>query len=157
LVLGSSANGGVSGNYNVLGAAGSNYTVTAKGITLSGIGAVDKTYDATTTATLNTANVAYSGMVAGDNLSLGGQGVGQFASKDAGANKTVSVSGFSLSGLDAGNYVVTQPSGLTATINKADLVVSGVSAADKTYDATTTATLNATHLAYSGIFAGDNV
>ncbi|MDN2696387.1 YDG domain-containing protein, partial [Janthinobacterium sp. SUN073] len=142
LVLGSSGNGGLSGNYNVLGTAGSSYTVTAKGITLSGIGAVDKTYDATTTATLNTANVAYSGMVAGDDLSLGGQGVGQFASKDAGANKTVSVSGFSLSGLDAGNYVVTQPSGLTATISKADLVVSGISALNKTYDASAGATLS---------------
>ncbi|MGK5010830.1 YDG domain-containing protein [Janthinobacterium sp. MDB2-8] len=157
LVLGSSGNGGLSGNYNVLGTAGSSYTVTAKGITLTGINAVDKTYDATTTAGLNTTNVAYSGMIAGDNVSLGGQGVGSFASKDAGANKTVSVSGFSLSGLDAGNYVVTQPSGLTATISKAELVVSGISAADKTYDATTTASLNAAHVAYSGIFAEDNV
>ncbi|AQR69567.1 hypothetical protein BZG29_15425 [Janthinobacterium sp. LM6] len=155
LVLGSSGNGGLSGNYNVLGTAGSSYTVTAKGITLTGIGAMDKTYDATTTATLNTANVAYSGMVAGDNVSLGGQGVGSFATKDAGANKTVSVSGFTLSGIDAGNYVVTQPSGMTATINKADLAVAGISALNKTYDAGTGATLSGT-ATVSG-FLNDNV
>ncbi|MGK5037045.1 YDG domain-containing protein [Janthinobacterium sp. LB3P118] len=155
LVLGSSGNGGLSGNYNVLGTAGSSYTVTAKGITLTGISAVDKTYDATTTAGLNAANVAYSGMIAGDNVSLAGHGVGSFASKDAGANKTVSVSGFSLGGSDAGNYVVTQPTGLTATISKADLVVSGISAVNKTYDAGTGATLSGT-AAVSGLLS-DNV
>ncbi|PHV15136.1 hypothetical protein CSQ90_19100, partial [Janthinobacterium sp. BJB303] len=156
LVLGSSGNGGLSANYNALGTAGSSYTVTAKGITLSGISAVDKTYDATTTAALNTANVTYSGMVAGDSLSLGGQGVGSFATKDAGANKTVSVSGFTLSGLDAGNYVVTQPSGVTATISKADLALTGLSAADKVYDATTTAALNGT-ASLSAVMGGDMV
>ncbi|MGK5062010.1 YDG domain-containing protein, partial [Janthinobacterium sp. LB3P112] len=144
LGLGSSGNGGLAGNYNVLGTAGSSYTVTAKGITLTSIGAVDKTYDATTTATLNTANVAYSGMIAGDNVTLGGQGVGHFATKDAGANKTVTVSGFSLGGVDAGNYVVTQPTGLTATIGKADLAVSGIGAVNKTYDASAGATLSGT-------------
>ncbi|MGK5064898.1 beta strand repeat-containing protein, partial [Janthinobacterium sp. LB3P112] len=156
LVLGGSGNGGVSGNYNVLGTAGSRYTVTARGITLTGIGAIDKTYDATTTAGLNTANVAYAGMVAGDNLSLAGQGVGSFATKDAGANKTVSVSGFSLAGVDAGNYVVTQPTGLSATIRKADLSLAGLTAADKVYDATATAALNGT-ASLSGLMGHDVV
>ena len=54
LSLGSSSNGGLASNYNAIGVAGSSYTVTAKGITLTGISALDKTYDATTTATLNT-------------------------------------------------------------------------------------------------------
>ncbi|MBT3065380.1 YDG domain-containing protein [Rhodoferax sp. U11-2br] len=141
LSLGSSNNGGLSSNYNVLSTSGSSYTVTAKGITLTGITAADKTYDATTSATLNTANVAYSGMVNGDDVSLGGSGSGSFATKDVGTNKTVTVSGYSLSGADAGNYVVAQPTGLTASITKANLVVSGVSGVNKTYDATTTATL----------------
>jgi trimeric autotransporter adhesin len=141
LSLGSSSNGGLSSNYNVLGTSGSSYTVTAKGITLTGITAADKTYDATTSATLNTANVSYSGLINGDDVSLGGSGSGSFATKDVGTNKAVTVSGYSLSGADAGNYVVAQPTGLTATISKADLVVSGVSGVNKTYDATTTATL----------------
>ena len=141
LSLGSSSNGGLTNNYNVLGTTGSSYTVTAKGITLTGITAADKTYDATTTATLNTSNVAYSGMINGDDVSLGGSGSGAFATKDVGTNKAVTVSGYNLSGADAGNYVVAQPTGLTASITKADLVVSGVSGVNKTYDATTTATL----------------
>ena len=141
LSLGTSSNGGLNSNYNVLGTSGSSYAVTAKGITLTGITSSDKTYDATTSAALNTTNVAYSGMINGDSVALGGSGSGSFATKDVGTNKTVTVSGYSLSGADAGNYVVTQPTGLTASITKADLVVSGISGVNKTYDATTTATL----------------
>ncbi|WP_257572188.1 YDG domain-containing protein, partial [Janthinobacterium sp. UMAB-60] len=131
-------------NYNAIGVAGSSYTVTAKGITLTGISALDKIYDATTTAALNTASVGYSGLVGGDAVTLSGSGTGSFADKNAGANKAVTVSGYTLAGLDAGNYVVTQPSGLTASISKASLAVSGIAAVDKIYDATTGATLSGT-------------
>ncbi|WP_426055825.1 YDG domain-containing protein [Janthinobacterium sp. PSPC2-1] len=142
LSLGTSSNGGLSSNYNALSTAGSSYMVTAKGITLTGISAVDKIYDANTTAALNTASVGYSGLISGDSVSLAGSGTGSFATKNVGVNKTVTVSGYTLSGADAGNYVVTQPSGLTASISKANLVVSGIAAANKTYDATTGATLS---------------
>ncbi|MGK5075287.1 YDG domain-containing protein [Janthinobacterium sp. ZB1P44] len=155
LSLGSSSNGGLSSNYNALSTTGSSYTVTAKGITLTGISAADKTYDATTTATLNTASVAYSGLVGGDTVTLAGSGTGSFADKNAGVNKAVSVSGYTLSGADAGNYVINQPSGLTATINKASLAVSGIAAVDKTYDATTGATLSGT--AAVAALGGDSV
>ncbi|MDI3297507.1 YDG domain-containing protein, partial [Janthinobacterium tructae] len=112
LSLGNSSNGGLASNYNAIGVAGSSYTVTAKGITLTGISALDKIYDATTTAALNTANVGYSGLVGGDSVSLAGSGMGSFVTKNVGVNKTVTVSGYTLSGADAGNYVVTQPTGL---------------------------------------------
>jgi filamentous hemagglutinin family protein len=144
LALGTSSNGGLSSNYNVISTIGSAYTVTAKGITLTGITASDKVYDATTSATLNTSNVGYSGLVNGDNVTLSGSGVGTFDTKDVGTGKTVTVRGYTLSGTDAGNYVVSQPTGLTATITKADLVVSGISASDKTYDATTAVSITGT-------------
>ena len=123
---------------------------------VSGISAADKTYDATTTASLNAAHVAYSGIFAEDNVSLGGQGVGQFSSKDAGANKAVAVSGYILTGADAGNYVVRQPTGLTASIRKADLSLTGLIATDKVYDATTTAAL-AGSASLSGVMGSDSV
>ncbi|WP_339560923.1 GLUG motif-containing protein [Pseudomonas sp. EA_65y_Pfl1_P113] len=122
LSLGSSSNGGLARNYN-LSTAGSSYTVTPKGLTLTGISALDKTYDASTSAILNTPNVAYSGQVDGDKVTLAGNGTGSFANKNAGANKSVAVSGYSLVGGDAGNYVLTQPSGLTASIRKAGLTI----------------------------------
>ncbi|WP_229255182.1 YDG domain-containing protein, partial [Duganella phyllosphaerae] len=144
LSLGSSSNGGLASNYNAPGVAGSSYTVTAKGLTLTGISAVDKIYDATTTAALNTAGVAYSGLVGGDSVLLAGSGTGSFATKHVGVNKAVTVSGYTLSGADAGNYVVAQPTGLTASVSKASLAVSGIAASNKTYDATTGATVSGT-------------
>jgi filamentous hemagglutinin family protein len=156
LTLGTSSNGGLSSNYNVLNTSGSSYAVTAKGITLTGITAADKTYDATTTATLNTSNVSYSGIVNGDTVLLSGSGTGSFATKDVGANKAVTVSGYTLSGADAGNYVVTQPTGLTATISKANLSLTGLSAIDKVYDATTIASLSGT-ASLSAAIGGDVV
>jgi len=144
------------GNYVVTQPTGVTATINKADLVLSGISAADKTYDATTTATLNTANVAYSGMMAGDSLTLAGQGAGHFASKDAGANKAVSVSGFSLGGADAGNYAVTQPTGLSATIRKADVSLAGLSIADKVYDATTAAAINGT-ASLSGVMLGDSV
>jgi hypothetical protein len=49
-----------------------------------------------------------------------------------------------LTGTDANNYNLIDPTGLTATINKANLTVGGISASDKTYDTTTSATLSGT-------------
>ena len=87
-----------------------------------------------------TASVAALGS---DVVSVSG-GVGAFSDKNAGSNKAVTVTGYTLSGADAGNYNLIQPSGLTATINKADLNVNGISASSKTYDASTNATLSGT-------------
>ncbi|WP_229255408.1 YDG domain-containing protein, partial [Duganella phyllosphaerae] len=141
-VSGYTLSGADAGNYVVLQPTGLSATINKANLAVSGIAALDKTYDATTAATLTgTAAVAALGS---DSVLVTGTGVGSFASKDAGANKAVSVSGYTLSGADAGNYVVLQPTGLSATINKANLAVSGIAALDKTYDATTAATLTGT-------------
>ena len=105
LSLGSSANGGLASNYNVLSSTGSSYTVTQKALTINGITADNKVYDGTTSASLNTSNVSYSGMISGDSVTLSGSAVGVFANKNVGTH-TVTVSGYTLSGQDAGNYVV---------------------------------------------------
>ena len=84
-------------------------------VTVSGVTANDKLFDGTVTATLSgTAKVA---SLAGDAVTVGGVPMASFASADAGIAKAVTVSGFALTGADAGNYSVQQPSGLTATIN----------------------------------------
>lgn len=144
LSLGSSSNGGLASNYNALGTSGSSISVTAKALTMSGVTASDKVYDGSTTATLNTSGVGFFGIIGGDDVSLGGSGVGSFANKNVGTNKAVTVSGYTLSGADAGNYLISQPTGLVATITKANLNVSGVTANNKTYDGTAAATLSGT-------------
>ena len=68
---------------------------------------------------------------------------GTFDTKDVGTGKTVTVSGLSLTGADAGNYILTPPT-TTANITAATLTVTGITASDKVYDGTTDATLDTT-------------
>lgn len=135
------SNGGVASNYQLASSTGSSTAnITPANLVVSGISAQNKVYDATTSATLNgTASVTPLGA---DTVNLTGTGVGHFLDKNVGTTKSVVVTGYSLAGTDAGNYAVVQPVGVTANISKAPLVVSGVVAADKVYDATTTAILS---------------
>ncbi|OOE85642.1 hypothetical protein BZG74_13785 [Salinivibrio sharmensis] len=77
-------------------------------------------------------------------MSLEGTAAGAFADKNVGDNKAVTVTGLTLTGDDAGNYTLVAPNGLTASISKANLDVTGLTAESKTYDATTNANLSGT-------------
>ncbi|MED5597939.1 YDG domain-containing protein [Janthinobacterium sp. P210006] len=139
------------GGFVVQGADAANYVLVQPGhvtadigkasITVAGVGAASKVYDATTGATLT--GKATVQALGGDQLSVAG-GVARFADKNAGQGKTVIVDGYRLQGADASNYVLLQPNNITADIGKASVTVSGVGAANKVYDATTGATLTGT-------------
>jgi hypothetical protein len=76
--------------------------------------AANKVYDGTTSAILGgTATVVALGS---DQLAVSGTGVGVFADANVGVGKMISVSGYTLSGADAGNYDMQQPIGVTANI-----------------------------------------
>jgi len=142
LTLGSSANGGLSSNYNALSTTGSSINITKANLAVTGLSANGKTYDTSAIATLTgTAAVTALGT---DSITLGGTATGSFANKNVGTNKAVTVTGNTLSGLDAGNYNLVQQTGITATITKADLAMTGLAASSKTYDAGTVATLTGT-------------
>ena len=131
--------------------------ITAKGLTVSGVTANNKVYDATTAATLSTASAALVGVVGGDAVTLNTAGVtGTFADPNIGSGKTVAVSGLTISGTDAPNYNLTQPTA-TANITAKGLTVSGVTANNKVYDATTAATLSTASAALVGVVSGDTV
>jgi hypothetical protein len=105
-------NGGA--NYSVSYADNTTSTITAANLAVTGVSAGDKIYDGTIAAALTgTAAVIALGS---DVVTVGGSGSGTFASADVGVDKPVSVSGFTLGGADAGNYNVVQPFGLTADI-----------------------------------------
>uniref|UniRef100_UPI0009768B5D beta strand repeat-containing protein n=2 Tax=Chlorobium sp. KB01 TaxID=1917528 RepID=UPI0009768B5D len=119
-----------------------NYAISRANLTVSGLSASNKVYDATTTATLTgTARVTPLGS---DVVTVGGTPAGTFADKNVGAGKVVTVTGSTISGTDAANYTLLQQSALSAEISRANLTVSGLSASNKVYDATTTATLTGT-------------
>ena len=131
--------------------------ITAASLSVSGVTANNKVYDGTIAATLNTGSAALSGIMASDVVNLSTSGAtGAFANKTVGTAKAVSTSGFTISGADAGNYTLTQPS-LTANITAVNLTISGVTANNKTYNGTTAATLNTASAAFVGVILPDVV
>ncbi|NVO06066.1 MAG: hypothetical protein HXX19_09135, partial [Rhodoferax sp.] len=111
-------------------------------LVVTGLTANSKTYDATTAAGLG--GTAAINVLSGDAVTVGGTASGTFANKNVGTAKAVTVTGNILSGADADNYSLVQQSGLTADITPANLVVTGLTANSKTYDATTAAGLGGT-------------
>jgi hypothetical protein len=108
----------------------------------------DKTYDGTTAAT---GAVGLTGLVAGDTVIA--SGTYAFADKNAATGKTVTASGVTLAGVDAGNYTLASTASDTADILKKG-VTGTLTAANKTYDGTTAATGS---IGLTGLVAGDTV
>jgi filamentous hemagglutinin family protein len=136
--------GADAGNYTFAGfTSTANYVVNKHALSVSRETASNKIYDGTTTATLT--GGALVGVVSGDTVML--VQAGSFATKNVGNSIAVTASD-SISGTDSGNYVMTQPTGLSANISPAPLTVSGLSGTNRTYNGTTadslfgTATLN---------------
>ena len=133
--------------------------VTAKPITLSGITGVNRAYDGTTTvAVVAAGTVGSSGFVAGDTVSVvlpsGGLSTGTIANKNIGTAKPVTVTGLSLTGIDAANYSIdSAASGITVDITPAALTPTYV-AVDRVYNGGVSAQVTSTT---AGIQAGDTV
>ncbi len=107
-------------------------TVTTGLLTITGLTAQNKVYDGGTNATLS-GTAGLSGVVGSDDVSLTGAAVGAFTDANVGTGKTVTVSGLSLTGADAGKYdlaALTLTADITAasTNNRAALVSESLSA-----------------------------
>ncbi|MGK5011526.1 YDG domain-containing protein [Janthinobacterium sp. MDB2-8] len=135
-----SANG-LASNYTVSNPTGLTASITAKALTVTGQLAGNKVYDGNAQASLS--GGALSGLVAGEALDIAGQ-TAVFSDKNAANGKTVSVSGTTLvdtiTGL-ASNYTVSNPTGLTASITPASLLVRATGVASRVYDTTTNASV----------------
>src|SRR5207248_1082497 len=91
-------------------------TITAASLAVNGVSANNKVYDATTVATLNSGSASVSPL-GSDVVNLSSAtATGAFADKNVGVAKPVTAAGFTLSGIDAGNYTLSQPAGLSADI-----------------------------------------
>ena len=119
------------GNYGFVQAGGNAtaLTITPAPVTItSGLTANNKNYDGSTTATLSSNNVVLAGVVQADtnNVRLVTNGYSAtFNNATAGNGKPVLISGLSLGGSAAGNYTLTQPTGLTANVIPTTFTVSG--------------------------------
>ncbi|MGL2966865.1 YDG domain-containing protein [Flavobacterium sp. XGLA_31] len=111
-------------------------TVSPKGLTISGLTGVDKTYDGTTAASV-TGIATLNGVVGSDDVTPNGTSATyNFVTATAGTNKSITVLGFTLNGASAANYTVAQPTGITATINKAASSIAVTGALTFTYNGT---------------------
>jgi filamentous hemagglutinin family protein len=127
------------------GNGGNNYTVTYVDNTASQItpatlkvtaNAADKVYDATTNSLVSLSD----DRIAGDVLNISGSG--NFADKNVGVDKVVTVNGITLTGADALNYAL-DPVAVTATADITPRVLNvSADAANKVYNGTTSATLS---------------
>ncbi len=148
--------GSDSGNY-ILSQPTTTADITPVALNVTGITADNKIYDGTTSAVVNSGGAQLSGVLPGDNVTIiSGSLTGAFENKNAGTGKTVSVSGISLGGADAGNYTLTPPS-VTADITKSGITVSGIIANSRPYNSTTTATLQSGSATLEGIISSDAV
>lgn len=96
----------------------------------------NKVYDRTSVATVD--SVSLGGILSGDSVQFTASG--QFQQFRAGNQIPVTLN-FQLTGADGPNYVVTTPTGYTASITPRPLQITGLTVAEKEYDGTRTATL----------------
>ncbi len=138
------------GNYTVTSVTPTSADITPLSITGS-FSAADRAYDRTAAAAVT--NRSLVGAVSGDDVSLSG-GTAAFADSSAGVDKTVTLTGASLSGVDKDNYTLTGVATTTATISPKD-VTGSFTADDKTYDGDTSATVLSRNV--HGVLVGDTL
>ena len=95
--------------------------VSQKSLTAS-FTAASKTYDGTTTATVQTQTLV--GVIASDDVSLSG-GTATFVDANAGSGKIVTLTGATLTGAASGNYSLASVNTTTANITKASVTLTG--------------------------------
>jgi len=151
---GFSISGTEAANYILQPISGLAANITPKGLTISGVSAVDKVYDGTTADTLSGTGTL-NGVLGSDNVTLVSSGAGgTFSTANVGNNLSVSISGFTLGGAQAGNYTVAQPGGLTASITPRQLTATITGSPTKVYDGSNSATLTAGDYTLTGFVSG---
>jgi hypothetical protein len=121
----STISGPAAGNYTAAATLAGLATldITPRDLSVINLTANNKVYDATTLATLTGGTL--SGLVNGDAVTLH-MGSASFANKNVGADLPVTTSGFALIGNADGDYVLVNPTGLTASITPAPLDVTAL-------------------------------
>ena len=131
--------------------------ITPAPITITGLAAMDRTYDGTMNVMLT--GGALNGVVANDDVTIELTGASiVMADKNVSTNKPVSISGITLGGTAAGNYeLLEQPSGVTVNITAAPLTIKSATIADVLYREDGNYTLMVTGVEFDGLVNGENL
>ncbi|HTY87963.1 MAG TPA: YDG domain-containing protein [Candidatus Acidoferrum sp.] len=142
---------------NYQGSATNTLVIGGMSLTVTNLLAVDKVYDGSTNVALDATDTGLAGALNDDNVILvTSNAVAYFMDKQVGTNKPVTVIGLALAGPAAANYILVEPTNLTASVAPAELSVAGVTVASKVYDGMSNAQLNGT-ANLQGVVNGDDV
>ena len=133
-------------------------TISPKTVTITGLAAENKVYDGNGTAKV-TGTAVIDGKVGNDDVSVTA-GTAKFSDKNVGTGKTVTFSGYSLSGAAAGNYTLSgQPASVTANITAKEVTLtSGINATDRSYVKDNKAVdLTKGTLVFTGLVSGETL
>ena len=122
--------------------------ITPAPLTVASPIASNKVYDGNNSATITG---TLTGVIGSETVTLIPSGT--FSQTGIGTALTVTSTSV-IGGIDAGNYSLTQPTGLTADITVKPLTITGLTANNKVFDGNTTATLSGT-ATLNGIVSGE--
>ena len=130
------------GNYTLIQPTQTKASITPRPLTITGVTVEpSKTYDGSTAAVITYSGEPF-GVLSGDTVEVKA-GTAVYSDKNVGTDKTVTFTGFTLAGEDAGNYTLSaQPQSVTASITPKELTVEKLAVADKVYDGTNTASIS---------------
>ncbi|WNO07824.1 YDG domain-containing protein [Teredinibacter sp. KSP-S5-2] len=120
-------------NYFITDQATALATITPRSLTVAGVTADDRIYDGTTSVSLNTDNITYTGLVEGDIVAL--SVTGAFRDRNVGNNRLVDLTN-TYTGADVNNYAISSQLTTTAGITPRSLFLSGSAGEDRTYNGT---------------------
>ena len=138
-------------NYTLTENTTADFVITPKTVTVSGITAKDKVYDGTNDATLDCSNAKFDGILKNDKLTVAAKGMFE---KAVAGKQNVAISGLTLGGTSAANYVLAESGNqteTTATITAKEVTVT-ITPNGGTYGSVVAAAAE-----LSGAVDGDNV
>ena len=156
-LIGASALYSTQDGYDLVVSGSATLTTLPRVVTLDGM-VLDKIYDGNVAAGF-IAGAQPTGLVAGEALTIGlGGASASFADRNAGADKLVTVTGYTVGdGVNgkAANYTVLGSAG--AEILPKALNIGGFSATDRVYDGSSSVVVSYTPAALAGVVAGDSI
>ena len=150
---------GRAANYVLPTASTTTADITPATLTAGSFSATDRVYDGTTTVAVSATASTLSGVVSGDSVGVDLSSVssGSVANKNVGTTKAVAVAGVTLSGADAGNYVLAGLNAVTVNITPKTATVNGINATDRQYNQGRNVGLTTGSVSLSGLVSGDDV
>ena len=139
ITLTNGTHGGLATNYVVNPNGNSDANITPATLHVAGIVALNTVYNGTLAANVDTQAQVLTGVFGSDNVQVSSI-TGAYLTDGVGTNKPIVTNAFVLSGTNAADYVLVQPTGLSASITPRSLTVTAAGV-NKVYDGTTAATV----------------